>query len=481
MSARRRIGTKISRSLRWALAESLLSAGFSFVTIIIVARYLSPSEFGLAGLAFAISMIAQTLCLGGLPDALNRTHSTHTRLTDAFFWRVLALGLLSSILCAITGYILSILYSLPALAPITLAQSSTCFLFAVAALPTGLLMRKMRTATLAARTATGKATGLVVASVLAISGFGAWALILGQIANQLVCCTHMWLMMKRKPKLQFYDPDLSGLLKIGLMAGAQHTLIGLTTRGFILLYGAAFGPHAVGIFNFALRFVEESGMIVMNTLRRVGVAMFASAKRSQLDIRDIFLRGTTMITYIAAPLFLGTAAVMPDVLPLLFGHKWMPAVPISQLLLLMWTVRATRILAPPLLLAEGQSKTLVTTAFFGMLLTLVIFLVINPYGAQWAAYSYVATLLGTVPAGIIALERICHVSVRAQLSACIKPLAIAFFMVLLVSWMRHGPLADSTVIVRLAVSITTGALFFSALAMTLDRQVIKQILATVRG
>jgi O-antigen/teichoic acid export membrane protein len=480
MSARHRIGTKVSRSLRWALAESLLSAGFSFATIIVVARYLNPAEFGLAGLALAISMIVQTLCLGGMPDALNRTASAHTRLTDAFFWRVLALGILSSVLSAIAGYAFAILYSLPALAPLTLAQSSTCFLFALSALPTGLLMRKMRTATLASRTASGKAVGLAVSCALAISDFGAWSLIVGQIANQLVCCVHMWLMMSRLPKLRLSDSDLPLLMHIGFMAGAQHSLIGLTTRGFILLYAAAFGPYAVGIFNFALRFVEESGMIIMNTLRRVGVAMFASAKRSQLDIRDIFLRGTKMVTYIAAPLFLGTAAIMPDILPLFFGIKWLPAVPISQLLLVMWTVRATRLLAPPLLLAEGKSKTLVMTALFGMALTLLIFLLVNPFGAQWTAYSYAATLLGTVPAGIVALKKLCRISVREQLSACFKPIAIALVMVLFVTWLRLGVLSSWTAEVRLFLCIGAGASVFLCLAMIFDRSVLRQIVTTIK-
>lgn len=480
MLAGHRFKNKVSRSLRWALAESLLSAGFSFATIIVVAQFLSPAEFGLAGLALTISMIVQTLCLGGMPDALNRTASTHTRLTDAYFWRVLVLGVISSFLCAITGYILSILYQQPALAALTVAQSSTCFLFAASALPTGLLMRKMRTATLAARTASGKAVGLLVTCALAINDFGPWSLIVGQIFNQLVCCIHMWLTMNRKPKFRFSDPDLPALMHIGFMAGAQHSLNGLTTRGFILLYAAAFGPHAVGIFNFALRFVEESGMIIMNTLRRVGVAMFASAKRSQLDISDIFLRGTKMITYIASPLFLGAASVMTDLLPLFFGNKWMPAIPIAQLLLVMWTVRATRLLAPPLLLAEGHSKTLVTTALFGIVLTLLIFLSVKSYGSQWTAYSYAATLLGTVPAGIFTLKRICHVSVYAQLSACFRPISIALLMVLLVTWLRQGPACDWSIEGRLALCVSAGALFFSTLAMMLDRAVLKQIFATVR-
>ncbi len=480
MSTSHRIKNKVSRSLRWAFVESLLSAGFSFITIIIVSRFLSPAEFGLAGLAFAISMIVQTLCLGGMSDALNRTASTHTQLTDAFFWRVMMLGVISSFLCTATGYIFSVLYNEPQLTLLTAAQGSTCFLFAASALPTGLLMRKMRTATLAARTASGKVAGFVITCFLAINHFGPWSLVFGQIVNQLVCCMHMWLTMNRKPNLRFSDPDLPTLMNIGFMTGAQHSINGLTTRGFIILYAAAFGPYAVGIFNFALRLVEESGMIIMNTLRRVGIAIFASAKRNQLNASDIFLRGTKMITYIAAPLFLGAAAVMPDLIQFFFSNKWIAAVPIAQLLLIMWTVRATRLLAPPLLLVGGHSKTLMTTALFGMILTLILFFCVKPYGAQLTAYSYAATLLGTVPAGIFALKKIFNVSIHAQLSACFRPIAAAILMVLLVTWLRKGPFSGLNIEARLVFCICTGAVAFTSLTMVIDRIILKQIIEVVK-
>jgi hypothetical protein len=115
-----------------------------------------------------------------------------------------------------------------------------------------------------------------------------------------------------------------------------------------------------------------------------------------------------------------------------------------------------------------------------MVLTMLIFLGVKSYGPQWTAYSYAATLLGTVPAGIFALKRICHVSVFAQLSACFRPISIALLMVLLVTWLRHGPASGWNIEARLALSVSAGALFFSTLAMMLDRVVLKKIFATIR-
>ncbi|MGL4543289.1 MAG: oligosaccharide flippase family protein, partial [Polymorphobacter sp.] len=323
--------TRVSRSARWALVESLVSASASTLTVIALARLLGTAEFGAAGMAMAVAAIVQALLLGGMPDAVARARSVHTAHTDAAFWAMTGLGALVSLLCLAIGAGVA-LAGQPRLGALVAVQGLAGIAVGAAAVPTGLLLRKLRTRALVGRTAWSKFAGL-----------GAWAMVIGAVFAQ-VAATAQLLLTMRRPRWRRHDAQLRETLRIGLLSGAQASLGTLTTRGFLLAFGAVYGLHAVGVFNFALRLVEEAGGLVITSLRRVTVSAFAAAKRSGGDLAPLFARGTSIIAYLAAPLFLGAAAVAGDAVPLVFGARWNAAVPVVQLMLAMWLVRALRML-----------------------------------------------------------------------------------------------------------------------------------------
>ena len=325
-----KIATRISRSARWAFLESVLSAAVSMLTVVALARFLVPAEFGQAGLAIAVSAIIQATMLGGMPDALVRSPSAHSRLVDAAFWAMLGLGVAAAVLAGLVAGCVAYGLGDRELAGLIAGQGLGSIAMGAAAAPTGLLLRKMRTRALVNRTLVSKLFGLVVSVGLAWGGAGAWAIVGGNVVAQAAGALQLITTM-RTPRLHFSDPGLAATLRIGALSGTQQSLGTLTTRGFILAFGAVYGVHAVGLFNFALRLVEESCGIVVTTLRRVTVTSFAAARRSGIDMHKMFRRGTSMIAHVAAPLFLGIAVVAPDAVPLFFGTQWLGAIPALQL------------------------------------------------------------------------------------------------------------------------------------------------------
>jgi teichuronic acid exporter len=471
MSRLKKIATKVSHSLVWAFLESVISAGASFLTILLVARYLSPHDFGEAGLAIAACVIIQSLMLGGMSDALNRVRYLHGTLIDSFFWVVVLIGIAATALCGLAAFCVGKITGNWSLASLMSVQGLTCLLFAVAAVPTGLLLRKMRTRKLAERTLVGKVVGLVVSVSFAIAGFGAWSLIIGNVASQFAGAVQLIAGMPRLPQLRFGKDGLRSMINIGLLAGTQQSLNTLTTRGFILAFGAVYGMHAVGLFNFALRLVEESGNLINNTLRRVAVSAFATASRSGLDTRPIFLTGTKVVTYVSAPVFAGAAAVMPDALPVIFGPKWLAAVPAVQILLVMWLIRSTRMLAPALVLAQGAAGVLVWSALAGLLATGIAFVISLPLGEFWSIMAYAAMLFGAMPVGLIFIKRVSNISVPQQLGVTIKPLfGTAIMAAVMVAFIKLTS-AELTPVIRLMMSIPIGIVTFVVITLICDRNI----------
>lgn len=472
------IVSKTSRSVRWAFVESLFSATAALGTVLVLARFVGPAEFGRAGIAVAVTAILQTLLLGGMPDALVRAPSAHRRLTDGAFWAMLAIGTATAGFIALIGLATALMLNDARLGALIAAQGLTSIFVAAAAAPTGLLLRKMRTRALANRTLLSKLAGLIASVGLAITGFGAWAVIVGNLAAQAVGAAQLMATMRR-PRWRGRDPLLGATLRVGLLSGAQQSLGAISTRGFILAFGAVYGAYAVGLFNFALRLVEESGGLVITTLRRVTVTAFAAARRAGLDLKPLFARGTNVIAYVTAPLFLGGAAVAHDAVLVLFGAAWLGAVPALQLMLAMWVFRATRMLINAIMLVDGRQREMVNLSALGLVATAIAFIVSLPFGAEWTTRAYAATLVGFVFGGA-AFARQTGIGTREQFGAGAVPILFALLTFAAVTALRLGPLADLAPAARLVIEVVAGIAVFLGLALALDRPGLHQVVRLAR-
>lgn len=469
-----RIVSRVTRSARWAFVESLLGAAASLGTILVLARFVGPAEFGRAGIAVAVSAIVQAAVLGGMPDAIVRAPSADTKLTDSMFWATLAIGTIGALMIAAIGLGTALWWDDARLGALIAVQGITTVSVAAAAIPTGLLLRKMRTRALANRTATAKFAGLAASVGFALAGFGAWSVVVGNVFAQGFGAIQL-LSTMRRPHWRWSDTRLGETLRIGVLSGAQQTLGTLATRGFVLAFGAIYGAHAVGLFNFALRLVEESCGLVINTLRRVTVTSFAAAKRGGLDLKPLFVRGTNVIAYATAPLFLGGAAVAHDAVLLLFGAKWIGAVPALQLMLCMWVVRATRMLVNAIMIVDGRQRALVIFGAIGLVTTAAAFAFSLPCGERWTTISYAATLFGMIFGGP-AFARQTGIGIGVQLRAGLAPIVMAIVMWGAVTALRLGPLSGLAPALRLGAEIVAGLGVFTALALTFDRPGIDRML-----
>jgi O-antigen/teichoic acid export membrane protein len=391
---------------------------------------------------------------------------------------MLGLGGVASLICLMAAAFVAISLGDRGLAELIAVQGLTGIAIGAAAAPTGILLRKMRTRALVARTGIAKLVGLTVSVVLAWRGFGAWAVVFGNIAAQSAGAAQLIATM-RAPRLRLRDPALLPTLRLGLLSGTQSGLGTLTTRGFILAFGAVYGAHAVGLFNFALRLVEESCGLVVTTVRRVTVTSFAAAKRTGVDSRAMFVRGTSVIAYVAAPLFLGGAAIAPDAVKLLFGAKWMGAVPVLQLMLAMWVVRSTRMLVNAVMLVEGRQAVMVRLGVIGLIATTAAFVVSLPFGIAATTAAYSATLVGSV-FGARSFAAATGIGVGTQVRAGARPIGFALVMGVAVTLLRLGPLAETPLMLRLMITIIVGALVFAGLAWRFDRVGLADLIRTLR-
>lgn len=467
--------SRLRKAAPWAVGESMISAGATLASTLLVARLLQPSDFGLAALALTLPALVIALVISPITQSLIRSGRVDTRSNDAIFSMMLILGVASVAACALCGLAMARIYAAPALLMLTTAAGIDCLFAAVAAVPSAILTRKLRTRTLALRTLWVRMASVSVTITLAVLGVGAWAIIGGMLAGSVASCVLLWSSQPRRPRLR-HPTGLRELLSMGLWISAEQGLGAITVRGFVLIFGHYHGLAALGYLNFAIRLVDEAGNLIASSIGNVALAFFSAGARAGSDLAGLFVRGTHGVMLIAAPMFFGLAAVSPDLVPAVFSAKWVPSVLAIQLLCLFWTVRMSRALAPALLRAVGIQKALTFNALLAMVATGIALYFTRNAPLAIAVVAYGVRTLVTVPVGLSQIARATGVSAARQVGATLLPLACAVAMASAVLLFRQATMNTLAIVPRLALEVIVGAIAYVTLILLFDRSQLRLIL-----
>lgn len=470
---------RLKTAAPWAIAESLLTASATFLSAIIVARLLTAHDFGLAGVAIAISALLHAILAASLIQATIRMPSAHAAAIDTAFTLFLVIGLGAALLCWPLGWIAADIYGEPSLLWLVGLGGLDCLFQALAGLPTALLRRKMRTKRFAVRTLVVRLVTFAVTLCLAISGAGAWTIVGGQLLGNLVGCVILW-RGQRRPRLALSRAELGDLSRTSLWISAEQGISALTVRGFTLLFGLFHGMAALGLLNFAIRIIDETGNLIVSSVNSVSLAAFASIQRAGGDLRTAFERGTHFIMLLSAPMFFGLAAVAPVMVPILFGDKWSPAVPALQLLAFFWALRMSRILAPVALRAVGYQRSGAINAMVALAATAVALWLTRDASFTLAVVAYGVRVLVTLPLGYFQLARFASIPPASQGRPLGRPLIAALAMAYAVYTLDQLLAGQVAAMVRLICLISAGCTVYIGIILLIDRRSIRDLLSMIR-
>ena len=192
-----------ARGVAWKITAEAVSQVTRLVVLLTLARLLTPSEFGIASIVMAFAIFVPLFADLGLGAALIQIPRLTEVDSSTVFWTSLPLGLGFMFLGIVLSWPLASIFDEPSLQPL-FAAFSVCFLLgSLTSVPNALLIRVMRFKAVQIRVILGNLVGGAVAVGLAFAGFGAWAIVGGEIANRAVALVTIWLQSHWRPKLVF--------------------------------------------------------------------------------------------------------------------------------------------------------------------------------------------------------------------------------------------------------------------------------------
>ncbi|KQT69588.1 MULTISPECIES: oligosaccharide flippase family protein [unclassified Aureimonas] len=356
--------------LLWSLVQNWGGKIFGLVVFVLLARLLQPEEFGIASSAFLILTILHLVAEFGLGDALvQRPSLTRADVTIPFFAAMtLSVSLASGM--ALFSDEIAAQMGVAGLGPYLAVSAAIGPLMTLSALQEALYRRELKFRPLAIRTLAGVLIGGGVGVVMALAGFGTWALIAQFGAQMLTSVVWLWLRPVWTPTRETNAKSAVEIGRFGANVLSTYLLDFVTMKSVDFIILIVYGPVALGLYTVASRLYQLLLQMLQTSISSVGLSMLSKVSGDLPRMRRLYERSTSISALFGMPIFIALAALAPEVNHIMFGAKWAGADQLMVPLLLIGGVHCIQFLNVAYLTSLGKPNTLVRLGLLKAILIL---------------------------------------------------------------------------------------------------------------
>lgn len=446
------IGPRAAWGIVWAFLS--LSAGklISLLGLAILARLLTPEDFGL--LAFALVFITYVETLGdlGTGAALIYWPRRQDDAAQLTFVVNASMGLAWFAVCQLAAPHVAEFFQNPAGEPVLRAMALVFPLKYLATTHDALLQRGIRFKTRAVAEVGFAAVKLVVAVSMAWAGFGVWSLVWGQVAGQAASSVALWSVVPWRPGLRLPLDLLGPMLRYGRGLVAVNVLSAVIHHFDLVVVGRMMGATALGLYQVAVKIPEMTITLIIWVVARVLFPAFSRIHASGEELQEAYLTTLRYVSAATLPAAVGLAILAGPVVETVFGTGWSGAAPILQALAVYAGLRSLGTPAGDVLKGTGRSSLLAGLGTVKAALLVPALL----YGGRFGTVAVAWTLAGlTVLTASLSVGVVCHLeSIRpGRILRAIQPgllgaSALALFLLGWKAWVTaaRGPAALTTTV-----------------------------------
>lgn len=323
------------RSIRGIMA-TLTSQGSLFiiqsVSTMVLARLLTPADFGLVAMVTAISELATPFADLGLTQAtVQRKEISHDQIS-MLFWINVMIGLGLTLLMTSLGPVLAWFYREPRLKAIAELMSVAFLIAGLRAQPEALLRRQMRFSALAVRNVVSLAFAVSLAIAIAWRGAGYWAVVSVPLTAQFMQMALAWALVKWRPSWPRRTPGVGSMVAFGGNLAASFLTFAVHRNADNILVGWYWGAGPLGLYTRAYSLLMLPLRQLNAPIAGVAIPAFSRLQGSPERFARYYLRAISLMVWVGAPLF-GFLFVGADpVIRLTLGRQWHDAAPVFQIL-----------------------------------------------------------------------------------------------------------------------------------------------------
>lgn len=397
----------------WKFAERIAAQLVSLIVSIILARLLSPTEYGIISLVMVFITIANVFVNSGFGQALIQKKDADSLDFSSVFYFSLGFTALIYIVLFFLAVPISEFYDMPILIPVLRVLAISVPVMGINSVQQAYVARKMQFRLFFYATFIGTVISAVVGISLAYSGFGVWALVVQTLTNNVIDTIVLQFTIKWKITREFSFERIKSLLSYGWKLLLQSLILQVYSSLRSLLIGKFYTPEDLSYYTKGNQFPE---LISSNIDTGINTALFpvmSKAQDSTERVKAMARKTTNFTSYVMSPILIGFMAVAEPFISLLLTDKWLPCVPYLRICCIILLFRAPQTAILQAIKAVGRSDTVLKIDVPIRVFAIAVLCVSLQHSVYVFALSeIIVTLFGTVLYAIVAEHTLNYLTIE---------------------------------------------------------------------
>lgn len=443
----------------WRFAERCGAQGVSFIVSLVLARLLSPDDYGTVALMTVFISILSVFIDSGFSAALiQKKDADELDFSSIFYFNLVSCGLMYLILF-FAAPLISAFYGRPEMTAMLRVLGITFLISGVKSVQTAYVSKNMMFKRFFFATLGGTIGAAFVGIGMAAMGFGAWAIIAQSLFNNAVDTVILWVTVKWRPKKQFSFQRLKQLFSFGWKLLASLLLDTVYNNLRSLIIGKVYSSEDLAFYNKGQHLPD---IIIINVNSSIDSVLLPTMSATQNDreaLKSMTRRSIQISTYVMAPLLLGMAACATPLIRLLLTQKWLPCVPYLVIFCVTYTFYPVHTANLNAIKALGRSDLFLKLEIIKKAIGLTVLAITVPISVMAMGYSLLVTCVLSQIINSWPNRKLLNYGYLEQLKDILPGIVLAAFMAVCVYLIQWLGLPD---FVTLLIQVPLGAVIFVA-------------------
>jgi PST family polysaccharide transporter len=385
-----KVDNPFNRNLRWLGLSGAVIRVTRLLTTIVLARFLTSHDYGLVAIVLTVNDIVRVFTRNGIGTRLIQAQEDNIEhLAQSAYWLNWAISIALFIIQCLAAFPLAWFYRDEQLILPICAMAVSLLLLPHGLVQAALIQRENRLKAIALVEMIQFSTDNILSLIFAIAGWGMWAIILPKLLVPpiwvyIILKNHPW-----RPKLKFTTAGWGDLLRFGRNVLGVELLNNLRGNLDYLIVGRFLSIEALGIYYFAFNAGLGISLGIITSIKSALLPHLCDARNNLAQFKQRYFSSLQTIAFTIIPLVLLQSSLAPFYVPIVFGEKWIPAIPVLILICLSAIPRPFADSASQLLIAVDQPQIdLLWNVIFTVLFTISLLI-----GVQWQSIGVATTVL----------------------------------------------------------------------------------------
>lgn len=340
----------------WSATQKFGTLGISFVSNIVLARLLTPDDYGCIGLLAIFIVIAEVFINGGFAAALiQKKEPTQNDYSTVFFWNIF-ISLVFYILLYITAPYIASFYNIPLLSSVLRIQGIVLFINALSIIQLNVLRKQLEFKKMSIIQLIAAVISVLTAIILAYDGWKVWSLVIQQLTYSFIVALILWFTSKWKPSFCFSFKSFKELFSYGAFLLLSDLLNSIYDNIQGLLIGKKYTANDMGFYTQARKLESVPTLSISYVVNQVTFPVFAKLQDDKQQLYTAVRKSLRSMNFLNFPLMILMIVVAEPLFILLFSEKWINAVPYFRILCLSGLVNCLQSVNYQVVCAVGRSK-----------------------------------------------------------------------------------------------------------------------------